>query len=175
MNQSLVVLFVALIVTVVIALAIVVALLRTRRPSEGMRTWVREATDAWKNDELDEDAAGQMREVSIDELWTEAEEATDSQADIRGLIQPEAEADAQPQQGSPELPSFAPASNRRRPRLANVAAATPQPHPADGAVGGETEDTTPRPQPADTGDSSAAADALEGAPTSQNAADEAAK
>lgn len=116
MTQSLIVFVAALVVTVACALAIVVALVRTRRPNEGVRTWVRDATDAWKHDELDA-PDHRANDVTLDELLTDAQPASEPQRDIEGLTRLREPEDTAP----PVLPSFAPQRSRTRPSLKDLA------------------------------------------------------
>lgn len=132
MTQSLVVLFVALAITVAAALGIVYSFIRARSPREGVREWVRDATDAWKRDELGDLTSG-SRDVSIDDLMDEAQPAERGEEDSG-----ETEARAAREAEAPILPSFEPSGRRRRPTRAQI---TQGEGSREGATGEETPAT----------------------------------
>ncbi|MBD3689005.1 hypothetical protein H8R18_05555 [Nanchangia anserum] len=106
MTESLIVVVIALVVTVGCALAIVVSFVRTRRPDEGTREWVREATQAWKREELNRSGTD-TSDLTIDDLLnaTSPGDATD----IEGLSDALGGDESQP-----VLPSYAPQRPRSR-------------------------------------------------------------
>lgn len=111
MNQSLLVLAGALVLTVLCALGIVIAVLRTRRPEEGIREWVREANGAWKREELAADTSA-PGDLTLNQLVAAAHPADETLRDLV-LREPQAPATA------PIPPSYTPP--RHRQRLASVA------------------------------------------------------
>lgn len=112
--------------TVVAAMAIVIVLIRTRRPPRGVRTWVKDAQDAWKNDELTPPAG--TRSIDIDELLTGAPQTAVQGTDVSGIDQL-----AAPQPRT--LPSYEPRSARVRPSQSEGEAATARAEDSPGEQG----------------------------------------